>query len=432
MNFKNYISTDSPKFNAVMVIQVLIFSTHASAATLDEIYQKTLQRAESVAVQKILVEQSANNVSRAKSKLAPQLSNGASYNYQGRDGQSSLETSSLVRVGIVQPLFRGGALTSALNIAEIDLSRAKTNEELTRWQVWWSVTQTFYSVLRNEKNLKNLEELQRVLDTRQNEISRRARLGRSRVADQQSTNSQLLTVQAQIQALKTQVEIGRLTLQQMSGLETIGALQKPAPVVSESHFSPQIENRPDIQLRQLNEKRASLEVDLVESNLFPELDLVGNYYPYRNDSFATFQNSLRWEAGLQLRWILDFEELGMSQRKDRELFRQAEELRRKESERSSREEFQRRLVLLRGIEAQSKDLEKAVAASERALKSIQTDFRNGTVSLLDVVTQENSYWEARRQFDTLVIDRDLLAWEILWLEGKAPADFRSEPTEARR
>lgn len=407
---------------------------HVHATTLDEIYRKTLQRSESVAVQKILVEQSANSVSRAKSRMGPQLITSGNYYYQGRDGQAKLENSSLVRVGIVQPIYRGGILTSGLNIADIDLSRAKTTEELTRWQVWWAVTQNYYAVLRNEKSLANYVELEEVLGRRQNEIDRRVKLGRSRVADQAVTVGQRATALAAIEALKAAVQIDRMNLQQMSGIPDVGKLEIPRPVVSATRLNPQVDERPDMKLRVLNEKRAREEVNLIESNLFPELNLVGNYYPYRNDTFATFQNSLRWEAGLQATWVLDFEELNFTQRKDRELNRQVEELRLKEAQRMTREEFERRLVALKGIENQYRELGKAVTSSERALKSLQTDYRNGTLGLLEVVQQENLHWEAKRGYDSLAFDRDLLAWEILWLEGKAPADLNptrnQSPTEA--
>ena len=185
-----------------------------------------------------------------------------------------------------------------------------------------------------------------------------------------------------------------------------------------------MDSRPDIQLRILNEKRAKEEVDFIEGNLWPELSLVGNYYPYRNDSFATFQNSLRWDAGVQLTWTLDLEELNLTQRRDRELNRQAEELRLAESRRLTTEEFQRRLTTLGGTQRQYTELGKAVEASDRAWKALQADYRNGTIGLLEVVQQENLYWESKRAYDNLKFDIDLLSWEVLWLEGKAPTDLK--------
>ncbi|MBX3017959.1 MAG: TolC family protein [Bdellovibrionaceae bacterium] len=396
----------------------------AGAATLEDIYQKTLQRSESIAVQKILVEQSANNLSRARSKLGPQLNAGGNYTYQGRDGQSNLETSTLTRVGLSQPLFRGGALTNGIAIANIDLSRAKTAEEQTRWNIWWTLTQAYYNVLRAEKALANYEELEGVLQRRQNEINRRVQLGRSRRADQATTIGQRQTALAAIEQLRAQVQVGRLFLQQMSGIADLGKLEVPAPAVSATRNDPQMDSRPDIQLRILNEKRAKEEVDFIEGNLWPELSLVGNYYPYRNDSFATFQNSLRWDAGVQLTWTLDLEELNLTQRRDRELNRQAEELRLAESRRLTTEEFQRRLTTLGGTQKQYTELGKAVEASDRAWKALQADYRNGTIGLLEVVQQENLYWESKRAYDNLKFDIDLLSWEVLWLEGKAPTDLK--------
>lgn len=428
--------------SALVLATLLIFPRLSAATRLEDVYQATLRRSESVALQQILVEQSENTLSRARAQMAPQFDSGANYTYQGRDGSSTQDTSSLVRVGVRQPLYRGGALSNGLRIAKIDLSRAKTTAEQNRWQLWWLVTQTYYNVLRDEKGLQNLQELESVVGRRFAEIRRRTQLGRSRAADSQSTLSQRQALLAQIQALKTQVSIGRMQLSQLSGITDLGALEKPTPLLqvntavttknsrtsSESVHAvgaPDFQRRPDLKIRVLNEQRAASEVDLAEGTLFPELDLYGNYYPYRNDSFATAQNSLRWEAGLQLRWILDFEEINFSARKDRDLNRQAEEIRRREAERASREEFERRLELARGLERQSQELNTAVASSDRALKALQTDFRNGTVGLLDVVSQENAYWELKSRADTLVYDRDLLAWEILWLEGKAPSGLQT-------
>lgn len=412
---------------------------NAAPPSLSEIYQKTLERAESVEIQKILVEQAQNNESRAQAKLFPTLDSAANYTYQGRDASgatpSSVETSTLARVGVRQPLFRGGALTSALEIAKIDVRRSQTLEKQTHWQLWWLVTQTYYQVLRYEKSLENYEELERVLNRRQSEISRRVNLGRSRSADLQSTISQRHTVLAQIQSLRTALEVGRLQLQQLSGFTDLRKLSRPnlPPLnTADADSTSQVRSqRPDLELRSLNLERSRKEVDVANAGLFPELNLVGNYYPYRNDTFATFQNSLRWEAGLQLVWVLDFEELNLSQRKDRQLNQQLEEVRQREALRASNEEYARKLEQRKGAAKQITDLQTAVSSSEKALKALQSDFRSGTVGLLDVVAQENSYWELKRQYDTLVLDVDLMGWELLWLNGQMPQAMSTPSTEAK-
>lgn len=414
----------------LVVVLSFGFSAHAqtknapvakiSAPTLEEIYVKTLERSESNEVQKLLVEQADNSVWRLQTKLFPTIDSAANYTQQGRDvGGDTIRTenSSAIRVGIRQPLYRGGALTSAYDIAKIDRTRAQVTEEQTRWTIWWMVTDLYYLVLRNESSLKNYRELEDVLNRRQAEISRRARLGRSRAADYQSTVSQRFSVLAMIQGLQTATDVARLRLTQMSGLTLSSALSRPSvpPVVVADRPTPEL--RPDLKLRSLNVDRAKSEVDFSTAGLFPALDLVGNYYPYRADSATSAITAVKWDAGLQLTWTLDFEELSFAGKKDRQLNQNIEEVRSREALRLSQEEFERKLRTQMGLQKQSEDLKSAVEAADKASKSLQGDFRGGTIGLLEVVAQENSYWDLKRQYDNLVLDRDLIAWELLWLQG---------------
>lgn len=405
------------------------------AVTLDQVYQATLKRSESLEAQKILIEQAENNVTRARDKMAPQLDIGANYYAQGRDDRSSAQTSALARLGIRQPLYRGGTLTSGLDLAKVDREKALTSEQLMRWQLGWAIAQTYFSVLKNEASLRNWQEQDRALEKRQTEVQRRASLGRSRAADLHSTTSQRQTAQAQIQAVKVQIRLGRLQLQQWSGLVGLGELVVPegqARAISsngkevkgeEIPPADSLVNRPDVKLKSLNVVRASSEVNAVEGNLFPELDLVGNYYPARSESYSA-PSTLKWEAGVQLKWILDFEELHLSQRTDRLLNRELEKIRERETLRQSREELERRQEALRGLDLQTTQLKGAVTSAEKAWRNLQSDFRAGSVGLIEVVTAENSYWELKRQLDSLILDHNMAEFELAWLNGQWPGEQR--------
>lgn len=389
--------------------------------TLEQAFQKTLARSENSQVQQILKEQAENALSRTQSRMLPTLDGQAALSRQGlqtaADGSITRDSSGL-RVGLSQPLFRGFAVLDAINMAKYDVDRAQMTQENSRRLLWWTVVNGFYEVLAAERNFANLESLEKVFEKREREIRKRTGLGKSRSSDLQVTASQRLTVHAQVLKAKNDLKVSKLYLSQLTGepMETL-AIQRP--LVAETKPAPIPDSRPDLKFQELTVKRADAEIGVAQATLWPELNLSANYYPYyAYDPAPRSAGDLRWDAGLNLKWVLDWEDWTNKSGYDRRLNLKIEELRLKEARRHANEELERRRIYRKGVVQQFKDLSEALKMSDRATQLIQRDYNNGTASLLDIQTQQNAYYEIKRQFDTLDLEGDLVNLEIQWLQGE--------------
>lgn len=402
--------------------------TKAQSLGLDELYSKALARSESAVVQQIVKEQAQNALSQKQSGLLPQLNSQASLTKQGSEvpGSGMTErTNSLLRVGVKQPLFRGFSLVKDIDIAKVDLERAELSQQNFQRLLWWSVVNVFYETLRAERNFLNLEALEKIFERREKEIRRRTGLGKSRSADLQVTLSQRATTHAQVLKAKNDWKVNRMILSQMTGLE-VDQIVLTRPTFKDLQQGVVSKDRPDIKSQELAVKRAEYEVIKANSTLWPELDLSANYYPYYNNQNApAATGDLRWDAGLVLTWEMDWEDWTNKAGADRKLNLKIEEMKNKQVQREAQEELARRQLYLTGVVQQLKDLTEALKLADRATQLIQRDFNNGTASLLDIVTQQNSYFEIRRQFDNLDLENDLVSLEIQWLQGnQSPAGLK--------
>lgn len=398
--------------------------------SLNEAFTRALSRSENVLVQELIREQAKNSLAQAESALLPTLDSQVSLTKQGlntsADGEIS-RTSSFARVGITQPLFKGFALIKGVNIADLDLQLASLSSSNTQRLLWWTVLNSFYEVLATEKMYANLQVLEEVFEKREREIRKRTGLGKSRSSDLQITLSQKLTVHAQVQKAKNDLNVSRLNLSHLTGLDPEKfQLSRPKPLeISEGPINFE---RPDLKAQELSLQRAGQEVTKAQSTLWPELNLGANYYPfYRNESAPSSTGDLRWDAGLVMKWTLDWEDWTNKAGFDRKLNYKIQELRQKQGIRLATEELERRKVYRTGLVQQLKDLTEALKISGRATGLIQKDYTNGTAGLLDIVTQQNAYYEIKRQYDILDLETDLVNYEIQYLEGKM---ILGEPTNS--
>lgn len=394
--------------------------------TLEEAYQKTKARSEMVQVRNLMQQQATVAQSRARSGLLPQFEAEAGVLRQQLDssttGNNEREVSS-VRLGLRQPLFRGFDQLGSVRMAEKDFEISKLNLKETERLLWWTVVNTYYQILAQEIDYQNLLALEEITEKREKEIRRRTGLGRSRASDLQVTIGQKLSIHAQVQRAKTVLATSQLQLSQLTGVDA--EKFKLVPVKAKTIQRQNVQkSRPDLKALELAVQRAYWEVTKANSTVWPELDLAANYYPYyqaKNDTRTG--GNLRWDLGLTLTWTMDWEDWTNRAGAERRLNLKVQELQYQKLSRESQEYLDRRHKYYEGVQLQIKDLNEAVKASEKALQLTQKDYANGTVNLLDVVSQLNLYFEIQRQFKNLEIENDLTALEIQWLQG---ADFGGE------
>lgn len=392
--------------------------------SLEEAFQRTLARSESAVVQQVIKEQSQNILSQKRSALLPQLDSQASLTKQGSETPTGMtdKSNSSIRVGVRQPLFRGFTLIKDIDIAKVDFQRADLSQKQFQRLLWWAVVNVYYETISTEKNYLNLEAQEKVFERREKEIRRRAGLGKSRPADLQITLSQKSTTHAQVLKAKNDWKVNLMTLSQMTGLEvekmSLTRPKFPVHTATEIKAGQVKADRPDLKAQDLAVKRAEFEVSKANGTLWPELDFAANYYPYyKYESAPTGNGELRWDAGLTLSWVIDWEDWTNKAGTDRRLNLKIEDLKKKQVYREANEELERRQVYRQGVVQQLKDLTEALKLAEKATQLIQRDFTNGTAGLLDIVTQQNSYFDIKRQYDNLDLENDLVSLEIQWLQG---------------
>ena len=186
------------------------FADAPQTLTLNQSYQLAIRKSEDVATQDENRAIASERVSQSKGALMPSIVGSALFARQDSPGAGasatasniSPETQSTIKIGAVQPLFRGLKEFAALRQSNRYLEAGELNQEQARIQLYSAVIQNFYQVLFLTKDLQNLLTEIDVNQKRLKELNDFRKIGRSRA-------SEVLMLQANIASIDVQEEVLR-------------------------------------------------------------------------------------------------------------------------------------------------------------------------------------------------------------------------------
>ncbi len=284
------------------MLSVFLFSVKANASiNLSEAYQAALKRSEDLANQGELVNQAEARYSQALGAVLPNVAFSGTYLKQDQTVSSVFpEDQKTYKITATQPLFRGFREYAALKQQSILVDAQNFNREQALLQLYQDTSQSFYQVLLAEKDLRNLQTEMEVNQKRLTDIKEFRKIGRSRLSEVLSVQSNIASLDAQIESAKTLVSTTRAVFAFMTGLnqnETLVDQENyPAQIEELPFYLGKIDLRPDVKAAEKSVLAGEKGVSIAKGGHLPSLDLNGNYYFQRPGAL----DAVKWDVSLGL------------------------------------------------------------------------------------------------------------------------------------
>ena len=162
------------------------------------------------------------------------------------------------------------------------------------------VSDAFYLLLEQREKLDILNAIRQTLKDRLRELQAREKLGRSRISELVAAQAQLHRVEADWETVANQEIVVSQILQFLTGLDTIGELQNPGPVLPaappQEQLLARVESRPDVKALEEAVKIARQQKEVAHAEYFPTINANGNYYTERSGA----AEDVKWDASLNV------------------------------------------------------------------------------------------------------------------------------------
>lgn len=282
----------------------------AETVTLQEIYSRVREKNEEILMARQTVRQSEEDKNLARSSLLPKITLSGSYTHYPEEtvnlGGSVIQLQPDKHYGleatIEQPLFAGGSNMANLRKARRQLEVSRKDFSLSTEQLLLRAAETFYGVLKAQKNL---EAQQRNVDrlTEHRRISElRYQVGEVTRTVLLRAEAELAAAQAELVASENALAVNRKSLRNLADLGDDFELQDPplpeAPSVSEADLlETALSMRDDVRVSMLQEKMAEDGVSAARGQFLPKITLQGTYFRRNEDPRSTFFIDESWFVG---------------------------------------------------------------------------------------------------------------------------------------
>jgi TolC family type I secretion outer membrane protein len=311
------------------------------------------------------------------------------------------------RASVTQPLFTGFRIPNQHDAAQARTEAARAEVAATEQAVAFETRAAYWALYRARAQARATVKSVELIERRLTDVRNQRAAGRATEADVLRVKARRDRVRAERLRARNAVQRARRTLNDQMGrpLDTLVALadtvrisqnERPADALVERA----LERRPDLRaLRQTVQARAA-EVDVAQSDWFPQVALTGSYlYARPNEQLFPPEDRFQgtWEAGVQLSWDLSlgFRTDAATDRARAQWQQARYEL--QDRRQSVRAEVQTEAESVaearRAVGAATTSLESARAA----VRAVQSRFEEGMVVVSDLLDAERTLREARSQ-----------------------------------
>lgn len=365
--------------------------------TLEEAYQHSLLRSEELAMKQADVDMTWANFLDASSQALGDVSYQRTDFKQQDQGATSLGGDNATSSGsrpntreskfvISQPLFQGfksvGALAGAGSLRkerEYTYTRAKQ-------LLFLDVTDSFYTVLRYERDLEITEGTLTLLHERVTDLTQREKIGRSRISEVVTARSRLNTLKSTLARIRGNLMIQKRTLEFLTGqnLESRKLISDAAMPSLPSPLSDYLDlsdSRPDVEAARFALKKAKRNIVIAQSQIWPTVTLDHTQYDRREG----FQAPIDWDLLLKVNVPLFRGGEALGKIKAALIDKKKSDLTLSRAERHSETETKQAYDSLSARLEEYGALEAAVTSAEENYKLQKEDYALALVTNLDVL-----------------------------------------------
>jgi outer membrane protein len=378
--------------------------------SLQQTFQAALARSETIGIDIELINQAEERYRQALGAVLPNVSVVGSYLRQETPNDaSSLYPAGqpLLKIQATQPLFRGFREFAGLRQSKKLTEATQQDQKQAKLLLFNDVVLNFYTVLGLEKTLANYDSEIGAYENRIKELRQRVRIGRSRESEVLTVEASLAGLRSQIESTKGQLHVARELYTFLTGLPENTPLRDDQPLLrdvpSVDYYINGIDQRPDVSANSIRLNASQDQLSIAKGGYLPTADFTGNYYLHRYGATANVNWDVQFLATFPL---YAGGTIDSSVRQAVSQIRQSElniSLARRTADQQIRAAYQTYQADQRQLEA----LRASKLANERNLKAEITDYRMGLVTNLDVLNALISYQESERALDQQVFTTKL-------------------------
>lgn len=375
----------------------------AEAITLKDSFQAAVQQSERLSIQEENINQAEEKYRQAVGAVLPNASAGASYFWQDdqetvRPGAQPASTRQpLLKLSATQPIFRGFREWIALRSSKQNTEAERQVRRQVLDQLKIDVARSFFAILTYEKDVENLMKQKKIYEKRVKSLRERTRIGKSQSFDTLQVEAAVAKLEAEILEIQGRLAAEREAFRFLTGQESNVVLENSSVSFSTAGLNAEaalsrLTERPDVRAEKERLLIAEQGVSSERGALLPDVDLTGNYYPYRSGSLADVKWDLQLAATLPLfsgGALISRIREATSRKRQAEMNHQA-------VVRAAEQEIKSLLALISASQKQAEALRAAVDLSERSYRDQEKQYDLGLVSNLDVLIALTTYEENLR------------------------------------
>ena len=391
-----------------------------SPLTLKDCYELALKQSELIAIDSERIKEAEAHFLQAFGALLPQISFSRSETIRNSNFYPSYNRNFEQKFVFKQALFAGFKEFSGISGSQFE-KKQRENEKLRAEQLLFvDVSDAFYLLLEEREDIKTLEIITNAFNNRINELNTRVDLGKSRISEVVSTQTQLYSLQDQIELVKSQELVARELLEFLIARPVGEVIESKLDfsLKPESEYLDKASSRTDVQAAnfawQVNQKN----ITIAKSGFLPTLNLEGDYFGHRSSA----PTDSRWDSLLTI--DVPIFEGTTTYGKVKEAISKAKEseLLFKRSGRLASQDIHDAYVSAQAAFLRTNVLEKALKSAEKNYDLQIQDYKLSVVNNLDVLTAIQSLEDVRRNFNRVSYESKRFYWQLLSAAGEISID----------
>jgi outer membrane protein len=386
--------------------------------TLKDCYKLALKQSELIAVDSEKIKEAKAHFLEAFGTLLPQVSFSRLDTRQNSESSPWYNKAFEQKFVLTQTLFSGFKEFAAIAAGKFE-SKQRENEKLRAEQLLFvDVSDAFYLLMEEQEDLKALEAIRSVFASRINELKNRENLGKSRASEVVSTETQLYTLEDQIELVKSQEKVARDLLEFLIGrsVNETTDLDLKFSLKPESEYLAKASSRADVQAANFAWQLDQKGITVAKSGFFPQINLEADYFPHRSMLLPPTDSS--WEALLTVNVPIFEGTVTYGQVKEAIAKAKESELLFKRAGRSAVQDIHDAYVNAQADLLRTGILEKALKSAEKDYELELQDYRLNVVNNLSVLTAIQNWENVRRSFIHILYESKRFYWQLLIAAGE--------------
>ncbi|MCX5700399.1 MAG: TolC family protein [Candidatus Omnitrophica bacterium] len=397
---------------------------NTSPLTLVECYNLTLKQSEKIGINTELIKEAQARFSQAMGTLMPHVTFYSENSWKDAldSGGTSVSSGGGLeqRFNFQQTLFKGFREFAAMKGAKFEQAQ-RINEKLRAEQLLLlDVTNSFYLLLEEKDDLNSLLSIKKALINRIHDLMDREKLGRSRRSEVVSTESELYSVNADIELAKSRVILARQMLEFLTGVTITEVIDsdKDFPILdSEESYLANSGVRPDVLATENAWEVSKQNKKIAVSGLLPEITVEGNIYTHRIQALE----GSTWDAALNVSIPIfeGTEVYGLIQ--EAAIKATEAELEYRHTRRKTYADIRDAYVKIQTGIPRTLAFKKALMASEMNYTLQKSDYKLNLVNNLDVLAAIRTLENTRRNFINSYYTTKRSYWQLQVAVGQLKA-----------